>query len=426
MGMPVERAWVVSLGQRLQETVWLGRMYMPDALVSQIVLDAGKLLSVEAQYVDQSFARRLRLVERDVAGGRLVRELPFSWHVPEGHEACRLLNVAGRWHVAHEPWKDAPSSSGILLPWPAAADSGPPPDVVSTSLLPAEMARQIDDARCMAADGNCILVAAVLGGRSAPDTRRWLAVALIEVEQQNVRWRARAEIAFPVERHRGGVRVGRFGHVVVGRVSTTRPTGPRRCQEFFAALEADTGRPLWSRAAPPRRQPPAFELVGDARRLYVHTEDAAIEAWEITSGKVVWRMDVGKTIAADGLIEQDELMTFIGDDYPTPATSTLLQPAALPISGLGRMRTWRGAVGAVLPPSFAVVNQWVLSAPDDRLLAWPLVGQGEPLTWKCWRLPGGLLPQDAASEMFRLDANHVATYMRGTGTLTLFRTGAAF
>jgi hypothetical protein len=163
--------------------------------------------------------------------------------------------------------------------------------------------------------------------------------------------------------------------------------------------------------------------VGDAQRLYVHTQDAAIEAWELMSGKVVWRIDVGKTIAADALVHQEELLTFVGDDYPTPGTSTLVQPVALPISGSSRMRTWGGAVRAVLPPWFAVVNRWILYAPDDRLLAWPLVGQGEPLMWKCWTLPGGLLPQDAAGEMFRLDANHVATYMRGAGTLTLFRTG---
>jgi len=419
--MPVERLWVTSLPHRFQQTMWRGRMYMPDALVSQVVLDDDRLLSVEAQYVSEGFARRLRCVERRLTDGRVTREWVLPWDVPEGHETCRLVRIAGRWYVGHRRWEDAPTPDGILTPWPGPAETNVPRDLVRANLLPDEMARDLD-AGGFGTDGLRLVVANITTVRTPSDARRWLVAAAVDIAQPRAVWAARVPVPFRVERHRGGVRVGRFGPVVIVRSATIMPAGQQRCRELIAAFDPDTGRALWSRPGPPRRQPPAFDLVGDGRNIYVHAEDTTIEAWQLLTGRTVRRWDLGRPVVADAVIDGEDLVTFVGDDYPAPGSPGMVQPVTVPIGTPGEPRFLRGEARAVCAPSFTVQNRWVVCALDDRLIAWSLSGEGQAMAWTCWTLPGGLVPQDAAGEAFRLNGSHVAIYTRGTGTLTVFRT----
>jgi len=422
VGMSLERRWMVSLPSRLQQTVWYGRMYMPDVMVSRPVVVGDRLCSVEAQHVGQSYARRLRLIERDIGTGRVLREYPLDWDVPEGHEPCRLLNLRGRRHISHRPWEASPTPGGILMPGRVGGGVSLS-DVIRVSLLPPEMARALDDVGCFDSDGQVLIAAAAFTSGSGSTTRRWLGVAVVDPQPSRVLWRGRVEISFPVERHRGGVRVGRFGDVIIGRVFAETPRGPLRCREFFAGFDAASGRPLWSQAGPARRRPPAFSLVADSRCVYVHVEDTVVEAWDTRTGRPMWRQPVGGKVVADGLVHGDELITFVGDDYPTPESGTVVGPVAVGLAGAHRVRRWPGGVRAVLPPSFAVANDRIFYAPDDRIMAWPLDTEGEPLAWTCWTLPGGLLPRDAASDLWVLDGGFLGAYGRGTGTLTLLRAG---
>lgn len=445
-GLPVERKWVISLPQRFQHTVWGGRMFMPDELVSRVVADGRRLLSVESQHVKSGFACRLRLVERDRSTGRTIRELPVDRDVPDDRRRCRLLDIGGRWYVAHPPWGPDSSSTGVLLPWPNASATTVGGDVVRTDLLPPEMAKRVEDEGCLSTDGRHLLVAAVIPRRATNDTRRWLAAACIDVETPKLVWAARAEIRSAIERYRDGVRVDRFGDVVVARGSTLMPRGKKRCREHFAAFRSDTGRLIWSRSAPARRQPPSFQLVADDTRLFVHAEDTVVEAWSLQTGGTMWRRDLGRVVVSDGTIRAGQLpgarsgptppgdgtlragqlIVFVGDDYPTPGTPTAAEPVAIPLDGQGTVSNPGGSIRAVLTPSFAVTPGWILTAPDDRLVAWPLaagppVGKQVPLEWQCWRLPGGLLPQDAVGTMMPLNDGGIVSHIRGTGTLTLLQ-----
>ncbi len=423
--MPVRQRWVRSLTQRFQQAVWRGVMLMPDELVSQVVMARGRLLSVEAQDVSEGFARRLRLVERDPGTGAVVRERSLGFDVPDGQERCRLLQIAGRWYVAHRPWADAPVPQGILMPWPDSTGTGAPHDVIRADLLPGGMARRLDDGECFNSDGQHLLVATVLPGQPGSDTRRWLLAACVDVARAKLLWGARTEIRFPIERYRHGARVGRFGDVVVARAATVRPPGGKRCCEVFAAFRADNGLALWSRAAPRRGQPPAFDLVADDERLYVNVDDSGVEAWRLDTGRTVWRKDVRRTIVADAVLHQGELNTFVGEGYPVPGSPRSVHPIAIETGQRGRVHKLGGEVEVVLSPSFVVLPRWILSAPDGRLLAWSIVHGDAPLAWRCWRLPGGLSARDTAGRMFQIDARTILTYTPGTCTLTSFRVEAA-
>lgn len=421
IGLPIERAWVVSLTQRWQRAVWGGLMYMPDELVSDVVMAGDRLLSVESQYIEAGLACRLRLVERDSATGRISRQLPVPLDVPDRARQCRLLEIDGRWHVAHAPWTSRSACPGILTPWPAPTETAVPPETVRIDLLPSEMTRYLDDVHCFGTDGRHLLVAVVMPRTAANDTRRWLAAACIDTIQPRLIWAGRSQIRDPIERYRGGVRVGRFDDVVVARASTLMPRGERRCREHYAAFQANTGNVVWSRSAPTGRQPPAFRLVADDKQLYVHTGDTILEAWDLQTGKTIWQRDLKRIVITDGQLHAGQLFTFIGDEYPAPGTPTYAEPVAIPIDGESQIRRMNGRIRVVLPPSFAVLAGWVVSAPDDRLFAWPPMGAGPALEWHCWQLPGGLLPQDAAGTAFTLNPTTLLTHIRGTGTFTLLR-----
>ncbi len=424
--LPVERCWMVPLSHRPQQAQWHGYMLLPDTLVSPIVREESRILSVDAQHIGESFSRRLRMVERDMATGKVLYELALPWDVPANQESCRILKFAGRWHVVHPPWTGTTAGDGIVLPWPLGTPEKAPNHTVAASILPPEMARALDDARAMNTDGTNLLVATAFSGRGSPDSRRWLAVAVVDVTTPKLLLKMRAEIPFPIERSRGGVRVGRAGSVILARASIMSPTGPKRFREVFAAFSADEGRLLWCRAASPRQQPPAFEWVADDQSVYVHTEDTAVEAWDLHTGKPKWRCDVGSMIVSDARLCGTELIAFGGNGYPAAGSAELVRPLAIRLDNPGVFRTLAGDSPAVVAPSFAVMGRHIIYAPDDRLMSWSLTGDGPPAVWTCWELPGGLAPQHAASEVYPLDEVNLVTYNRGTGTLTLFKPTAAF
>lgn len=421
--MPVRRAWVTPLSQRLQQTIWHARLLMPDKLVSDIVLRDGRLLSVEGQYVDQGFARRLRFIERDVETGRVVREVPLGFDVPDEPATCRLLEFAGTWHIAHPPWSTSRQHHGILMRWPAPGGLSAGEDIVTAGTLPEEFARAIRDASGFASDGPRLLVAEVPMLMAKNDTRPRVAVAAYRVDTGELDWLGQVVIPFRIERLRTRVRVGRFGPVVLARAAARLPHGRRRQREFFAAFEPESGRPLWARSAPPRRVPPSFRLVADARHVYVHVDDTRVEAWRLTDGRPVWRVDLGRPIVADGLLHRGELLTFVADRYPSPRGPSMAEPVRILLDGRAEPQALGGSFQAVALPSFALLGEWILHAPDDMLYAWPRSG-GERLDWRCWQLPGGLLAQDAIHEMYPLGHAMVAAYMPGTGALTLLALGS--
>ncbi|MBN1345402.1 MAG: PQQ-binding-like beta-propeller repeat protein [Phycisphaerae bacterium] len=419
LGMPVQRKWVVSLPQRFQQAIWRGYMFMPDKLLSPVVRDDDRVLSVEGQLVEEGFARRLRLIERSAASGKVLSERVLASAVPEDQGRCRILRIDGAWYVAHAPWAEGPTPRGILTPWPSPKQKQVDLDAIRAAVLPEKMARYVRDGDGFAADGRHLLVSAVLARVSESDTRAWLAVASVDVKESSLAWSGQARIPFAIDRHRTRVRVERFGGVVLAHASLVVPHGRQRCRDLYAAFDPETGRLLWSRSTQASRQPSAFDLVADGQRVFIQSDESTIEAWQLANGAVMWQQDVDAIIVADGALADGELITFVGDDYPAPGSPAVVRPIAVSTSGQGQVRRLSGEMRAAVSPSLAVLGRWLLVAPDDRLYAWSLLGDSSPLVWQCWRFPGGLLPEDAAGVLHRLDAKSMMSVAPATGALTL-------
>ncbi len=424
-GLPLRRAWVVALPHRFQQTIWHAWLLMPDELVSPVVAENERLLSIEAQRVNQGFERRLRLIERDRSNGRVTRQRLLASGVPSGRESCQLIDIGGRWYVAHAPWTDAAGRRGILTAWPDATGAKVGLDEIQAGLLPPGMDKHVRDGWSFGTDGKRLLVAAVLPGRGPGDSRCWLAAAGVDVSPPRLAWRGRVQIRFPFEHDRTEVRIARAGAAAVARASLRMPHGRRRCREVFAAFHLQTGRLLWMRETPPRHRPSLLQLVADERQLYVAVDEGVIEAWRLSDGQGVWRRDVGQMAVTDACLHRGELITFVGDEVPLPAAPSMVQPIAIDVGGRMDVRRLEGQIRVLRPPSFVAVGGYVLTAPDARMVGWRRIGGGDPLTWQCWRLPGGLAAPDAVGELFQPDATTVVAYMRGTGTLTAFRVGPA-
>ncbi len=423
-GLPVEREWVQPMPQRMQQTMWYARMLMPDTLLSNAILHDGRLLTVEGQFIDQGFARRLRLMERDVETGRIVREVPLGFAVPEKQDRCRLIRVGGRCYIGHPPWKAAPVPEGILTPWPDPGEREPARDPVLSTDLPQGMAERLEKGRCFAADGSTLLVASILDTRDAQDSREWLAVAALDVTDGKLLWRGRSRVGFAFEINRSRVAVRRAGPVVLARASTVTEHGRHRAREFLTAFEPGTGRVVWSRSGPARPTPSPFSLVTDEVHVYVAAGEKLVEAWRLRDGTTAWRCPVDRPVVAEAHLAAGDLVTFTGEGHPSPSAPASVRPIAIELGGQRRFRELPGAMRSVVRPSFAVVGPWVLTAPDDRVVAWSLMGAPEPVSWTCWLLPGGLAPHDAAAEVTPLGEGRLLTYARGVGLLTLFRCGS--